>query len=328
MSRTAGLIVTLALGVISLALPAEAQPPGRIFRIGYLGSPSPSAGSHLVDAFRQGLRDLGYVEGQSIVIEYRWAEGKYDRLPDLAAELVRLKVDVIVAAGTPAGPAAQQATKTIPIVMGLSGAPVETGLVASLARPGGNVTGLSVQLLELTAKQLELLKETVPEVSRVAVLWNPATPTGAPQMRETEVAGRTLGVKLQSLEVRGPDDFERAFQAAATGRASALLVFGDPMFFLHRTRIVGLAAKSRLPAMYFAREFVDAGGLMSYGTNFADVYRRAATFVDKILKGAKPADLPVEQPMRFELAINMKTAKALGITFPQTILIRTDQVIQ
>ena len=330
MSKTAGLILMLALGIISLALPAEAQPPGRIFRIGYLSSSSPSAVSHNIDAFRQGLRDLGYVEGRNIVIEYRWAEGKYDRLPNLAADLVSLKVDVIVAGGTSAGPAAQQATKTIPIVLAVSSDPVGTGLVAGLARPGGNITGLSIQQVELSAKSLELLKEAVPKVSRAAVLWNPdpASPAGAPQMRETEAAARTLGVKLQSLEVRSPDDLEGAFQAAARGRAGALLALGDPMLFIHRTRIVGLAAKNRLPAMYFAREFVGAGGLMSYGTNLADIYRRAATYVDKILKGAKPADLPVEQPMRFELVINMKTAKALGITFPPSILIRADQVIE
>ena len=326
--KTARLIVTLALGIYSVALPAEAQPPARIFRIGYLGSPSPSAGSHLVDAFRQGLRDLGYVEGRNIAIEYRGAEGHYDRLPDLAAELVRLKVVVIVAVGGPAGPAAQQATKTIPIVLVLSGAPVEAELVASLARPGGNITGLSLQHPELTAKRLQLLKEVVPKVSRMAVLWNPAGPIGAPQMRETEVAARTFGVKLQSLEVRGPDDLERAFQGAARGRAGALLVLGDAMLASHRPRIVGLAAKSRLPAMYWSREFVDAGGLMSYGPNFPDQFRRAATYVDKILKGAKPADLPVEQPTRFELVVNLKTAKALGLTIPPSILIRADQVIQ
>ena len=322
-----GLIVTLAAAILAAPLAADAQPPPKTPRIGYLGSASPSAGAHLLEAFRQGLRELGYVEGQNIVIEFRSAEGKWERLPDLAAELVRLKVDVIVG-NTPATLTAKQATRTIPIVMAVAGDPVGSGLVASLARPGGNVTGSSIMVPELAGKRLQLLKEVVPGASRGAVLSNPTVTTTKLVVGETEAAARLLGVQLRSLEIRAPEDIDRAFEAAIRGRASALIVVDDPLVVAHRARIIALAAKSRLAAVYPLREFVDAGGLMSYGANIADSYRRAATYVDKILKGAKPTDLPVEQPTRFEFAINMKTAKALGITFPQSILIRADQVIQ
>ncbi len=328
MSRRVGLVVALALSILSAPLSSAAQQRGKVPRIGFLGGASPSAAAHLVDALRQGLRDLGYVEGQNIAIEYRFAEGKAERLPDLAAELVRLKVDVIVAPNPPGALAAKNATTTIPIVMAIAGDPVGLGLVASLARPGGNVTGLSNVSVELAPKQLQLLKQAVPKVSRVAVLWNPGNKANALSFRELEVAARSLGVQLQPLEAQSPDDFDSAFAAMTRERAGALVVFPDALVLLHQRRIVDLAAKRRLPAMYALREAVDAGGLMSYSPSFTDLFRRAATYVDKILKGAKPADLPVEQPTKFEFVINLKTAKALGLTIPQSVLIRADQVIQ
>ena len=326
--RRLGLIVTLALGFLSAPLAPDAQQPGKVHRIGILWPTSLSAGQPRLEAFRQGLRELGYVEGQNIAIEVRSAEGKVERLPGLAAKLVRLKVDVIVAAGTQAALAAKQATSTIPIVMAAVGDPVATGLVASLARPGGNLTGPSLMLPELIGKQLELLKEVVPKVSRVAVLWNSANPLGPPQMREAEGAARALRVRLQLLDVRDPNDFDTAFAAMTKERAGALLVIPDVVFVTHRARVADLAAKSRLPAVYWTRELVEAGGLMAYGANIPDMYRRAATYVDKILKGTKPGDLPIEQPTRFELVINLKTAKALGLTIPQSVLLRADEVIQ
>ncbi len=328
--RSVALILTLALGVLVAPLAAGAEQPGKVFRIGILGN-IPLAdpeGARLWGAFIQGLRDLGYVEGQNITIEHRYSEGKYERLPDLAADLVRLKVDVIVAPATNPVFAAKQATRTIPIVMTGSGDAVGSGLVASLARPGGNVTGLSTLAPEIVGKQLELLKEIVPRVSRVAVLSNPTNQAYPLLLGEAKVAARSLGVQLQLLEARRPDDFERAFVAMTRERAGALLVLGDGMFLLHPTWIADLAAKSRLPAMYLRREFVEAGGLIAYAPSLRDSFRRAATYVDKILKGAKPADLPVEQPTKFELVINLKTAKALGLTIPQSVLIRADEVIQ
>jgi len=326
--RTIGIIVGFALAILAAPLSADAQAAGKVARIGLLlpgrAEPSPAR-----EAFRQGLRELGYVEGQNLAIEYRWAEGRLDRLPELAAELVRLKVDAIVTVSTPAIQAAKQATSTIPIIMASSGDPVGTGLVASLARPGGNVTGLSLLAAELSGKRLELLRESAPKLSRVAVLWNSASQAMAYSFREAQVAARTLGLAFHSWEVRGdPDDFERAFSGITRDRPDGLMVTLDPFTILHRRRIVELAAKYRLPAIYELREFVDAGGLMAYGPSSIDQWHRVATFVDKILKGAKPSELPVEQPMRFELVLNLKTAKALGLTFPQSILIRTDQVIQ
>ena len=326
--RTAALIVALALGVLSAPLPADGQQPGKVPRIGYLSATSPTVATNVLNAFRQGLRDLGYVEGENIAIEYRWAEGKLERLPALAAELVRLKVDLILAWTTAPALAAKDATRTIPIVIGYVADPVERGLIASLARPGGNVTGLSWGGIELSGKQLELLKDAVPKLSRVAILINPASQFHKAVVKEIETAGRALGVKLQPLEVRAPDEFDSAFKAMTRERAGALLVPGDSMFLLHRTRLAELAAKSRLPAMHGLREHVEAGGLMSYAPSLSDTSRRGATFVDKILKGAKPADLPVEQPTRFELVINLKTAKALGLTIPPSVLIRADHVIQ
>jgi putative tryptophan/tyrosine transport system substrate-binding protein len=316
-------VVLLAIGVI-----AEAQQPKKVPRIGYLPSGPISERVHLWEAFRQGLRELGYVEGQNITFAFPSAEVKPEGLPHLAAELVSLKVDVIVAAGTPAVQAAKEATKTIPIVTPITTDPLETGLVASLARPGGNITGLSYMSSDLSGKRLELLKTVVPGVSRIAVLSNPSSASVPPMMRETEVAARALGVQLQRLEVRGSDDFERVFQAATKERAGALITLDDAFAFTQRTRIVKLATKNRLPAMYGFREFVDAGGLMSYAANLADMYRRAATYVDKILKGRKPADLPVEQPTKFEFIVNLKAAKQIGLTIPPNVLVRADRVIK
>jgi putative ABC transport system substrate-binding protein len=282
-----------------------------------------------VDAFRQGLRELSWIEGQNIVVDYRFAEGRYDRLPELATELVRLKVDVIVTGSPSPAVAAKHATATIPIVMSGVGDPVGLGLIASLARPGGNVTGLSFSVgLDSFSKSLEFIKQLVPDVRSVAVLTNPTNPAQALAVEDMQVATRSLGMQLQLLEARSPDDFDGAFAAIAKERAAALLVVTEPMLVLHQTRLTALAVEQRLPTMYGIRESVEAGGLMSYGPNLADIYRRAATYVDKILKGARPADLPVEQPTKFELVINLKTAKALGLTIPQSLLLRADEVIQ
>jgi len=323
-------IVTLTLSLLAAPLAADAQQAGKVPRIGFLGVTSPSDRPSHLDAFRQRLRELGWVEGQNIVIDYRYAEGRVDRLPDLAAELVRLKVDLIVAsAGTQAATAAKNATETIPIVMIYVRDPVGTGLIASLARPGGNVTGVSGSAgLELFAKQLELLKETVPKIRRVAILSNPDNAYHQLAIREVNVAARSLGVQLQLLEARGPNEFDGAFAAMAKERVGALLVLSDAIFGSHRTRLADLAARSRLPAAFGVRDDVEAGGLMSYGPSILDSYRQAATYVDRILRGAKPAELPVEQPAKFELVINMKTAKALGLTIPQSVLLRADHVIE
>jgi len=323
-------IVTLTLCLLAAPLAADAQQAGKVPRIGCLSLTSPSDRPPLLDAFRQRLREIGWVEGQNIVIDYRYAEGQVDRLPDLAAELVRLKVDLIVAsAGTQVATAAKNATETIPIVMIYVRDPVGTGLIASLARPGGNVTGVSGSAgLELFAKQLELLKETVPKIRRVAILSNPDNAYHQLAIREVNVAARSLGVQLQLLEARGPNEFDAAFAAMAKERVEALLVLSDTIFGSHATRLADLAARSRLPATYGVREDVKAGGLMSYGPSLLDSYRQAATYVDKILKGAKPADLPVEQPMKFELVLNLKTAEALGLTIPPLILFQADEVIR
>jgi putative ABC transport system substrate-binding protein len=318
----------LALLLLVPPLTAEAQQVGKVPRIGILWAYSPSVVSIFAEAFRQSLRGLGYVEGRNIALEERWAEGRFDRLPSLAAELVRLNVDIIVTASTPAVQAAQQATRTIPIVMTLVADPVESGVVASLARPGGNVTGLSLMNPELSGKRLALLKEVIPKISRVAVFWSSSTQAYQLVLRETDAAARALGVQLQVVEVHGPTNLNSAFSAITRERVGALVVLPDPMFRNQQRRILDLAAKSRLPAMYWSRELVDAGGLMAYGPNIPDVYRQAATLVDKILKGAKPGDLPIEQPAKFELVINMKTAKALGLTIPSSLLLWADQVIE
>jgi putative tryptophan/tyrosine transport system substrate-binding protein len=323
-------IAVLAGGLLAAPRVPEAQQAAKVARIGYLAA-NLAANPHLQEAFRQGLRDLGYVEGRSVVIEYRFAEGKFERFPALAAELVALKVDVIVAPGTPAALAAKQATRTLPIVFPVAVDPVQSGLVASLARPGGNVTGLSALIPELVGKCLEQLTQAVPGVSRVAVLWQPGgidERTEQDQLKGAEVAARALGVRLQFVEARGPAVLDRAFSDMTRARAGALTVLTSVMFVNERRRLVDLAAKNRLPAVYAQSEFVDTGGLMAYGPNLADLFRRAATYVDKILKGAKPGDLPVEQPTKFELAINLKTAKALGLTMPPSLLQRADEVIQ
>jgi putative tryptophan/tyrosine transport system substrate-binding protein len=316
-------VVLLALGVI-----AEAQQPKKIPRIGYLGAASPSTNAGRREAFQQGLRELGYVDGKNIVIEWRSAEGKLDRLPALAAELVRLKVDVIVTGGGSGTRSAKEATKTIPIVMAQVPDPVGDGFVASLARPGGNITGLSALGPELSGKRLELLKETVPKLSRMAVLGTSTPPGNAQQLREVELAAEALKVKLQFLAVLDAKDIETAFRAASNGHAEGVLVLSASIFVSRRTQVLDLAQKSRLPAIYYSPEFVEAGGLMSYGVNDTDLYRRAATYVDKILKGAKPADLPVEQPTKFEFVINLKTAKQIGLTIPPNVLARANKVIR
>jgi len=321
-------LISVIVTLVSCGAIAEAQQPKKVPRIGFLGAASPSANAARIEAFRQGLRELGYVEGKNIVIEWRHAEGKFDRLSELAAELVRLKVDVIVTAGPPATRSAKEATSTISIVMAQDGDPVGSGFVASLARPGGNITGLATLSPELSGKQLELLKEIVPKLSRVAVFGASTGTTNAQNLRETELAAGALGIKLQYLDVLNPKDIETAFRAASKGRAEAVLVLGSPVLNSQRTQVVELAAKNRLPAVYGQPEFMDAGGLMFYGASTTEMFRRAATYVDKILKGRKPADLPVEQPIKFELVINLKAAKQIGLTIPQSVLYRADRVIK
>jgi len=319
-----------AAALFTAPLAAEAQQAAKVARIGYLvgdlaGRPQ------LLEAFRQGLRDLGYVEGRNVAIEIRDAERKLERFPALAAELVALKVDVILAGSTPHALAAKQATRTLPIVFAAADDPVGSGLVTSLARPAGNLTGLSLFAPELVGKRLEVLKQAVPGVTRVALLWQPGglgERTEQDQLKEADVAARALGVRVQFVEARGPADFDRAFSDMTRARAGALSVLTGLMFYVERKRLVDLAAKHRLPAVYAWREGVDSGGLMSYGPDTADLFRRAATYVDKILKGAKPGDLPIEQPTKFELVINLKTAKALGLTIPPSLLLRADQVIE
>jgi putative ABC transport system substrate-binding protein len=307
-------------------LAARAQQAGKVYRIGYL-----SPASNFPELFAitsEAFQALGWIEGKNVIFERRYADNRLDRLPELAAELVRLNVDVIMAAGTLAPLAAKRATSTIPIVMATAGDPLGSGLVTSLARPGGNVTGLSLMAPDLGGKRLELLKEVLPQVSRVGILWNAANPYSALVFNETESAAQMLGIQLQSIEVRSPDDFDSALAAATQQRAGALIAVEDPLTVGHRKRIADFAASNRLPAIYGLREFADAGGLMAYGANLADLQRRAAGYVDKILKGAKPADLPVQQPTKFELVVNLKTAKALGLQIPPTLLARADEVIE
>jgi putative ABC transport system substrate-binding protein len=322
------IVVTLTLGTLVAPLTAGAQQVAKAPRIGVLHVGAPAAVSQLVEAFNQGLREHGYVEGQNIVVERRFGEARAERISEVAAELVRLKVDVIVV-GTDQGVAAvKQQTQTIPIVMANSTDPVGTGFVASLARPGGNVTGFSIMAPELSAKRLELLKEAVPGLSRVAIMWNPDVRGAVLDYKETEGAARALRLQLQSVEVSRVDDFNRAFSALTTGRAEALIVVASALTFTNRGQIASLAQKNRLPSMVGLKQFADAGGLMAYGPSTTELWRRAATYVDKILKGAKPGDLPVEQPTKFELTINLKTAKALGLTIPPSLLRRADHVIQ
>jgi len=328
--RKAGVLsILFAAVLLAVAVIADAQQPKKVPRIGYFQAPPPSAVAARTEAFRQGLRELGYVEGKNIVIEWRFAEGKSERVPALAAELVHLKVDVIVSGGSVLTRAAKEATVTIPIVMAQDIDPVGNGFVASLARPGGNITGLSTLAPEISGKRLELLKEIVPKFSRVAVLGTSTQPGNAQQLRETELAAGAFGVKLQYIDVLSSKDIETAFRAASKGRADAVLMMvAGAVAAAHRTQFAELAVKSRLPTMYPQKSYVEAGGLMNYGVSFTDLDRRAATYVDKILKGAKPADLPVEQPKKFELIINLKAAKQIGLTIPPNVLVRADRVIR
>jgi len=325
MNVTRGVVaVVLALGLLFASFSSQAQPPARTPRVGILGdTPGPQW-----KAFREGMRDLGWIEGQNVELEWRWSEGTTDRFPGLAAELVRLRVDIIVTEGGPATRAAKKATATIPIVMTIVADPVGSGLVASLARPGGNVTGSASLSPQLTAKQVELLKEAVPRLSRLAVLWNPGSPAHPVALREIEAAAAALRVNVQTVGARSADELEGAFSTITGQRPDGLLVLGTPIFDAEQRRIAGFVTRTRLPAVFNKPLFVEAGGLMAYGARYADFFRRAATFVDKILKGAKPGDLPVEQPTHFELIINLKTAKALGLTLPPSLLVRADQVIE
>jgi putative ABC transport system substrate-binding protein len=314
--------------MLVVPLLAVAQPVGKVRRLGMLIPGSSSDFAPRIEAFRHGLRDLGYVEGRNIIIEYRFAEGQADRLPELVADLVRLQVDVMVIDGNLAIRAAQHATMTIPIVIAVSGDPVGEGFVASLAQPGGNITGLSLLQPAVSGKRLELLQEAVPKLSHIAVLWNPAVSSSTLAFKETQTAAHALGLQLQSLEVRRPDEFDQAFAAMTREHADALVVISNELFLGHRRQLAELTVRHRLPAMFHLREYAEAGGLMAYGADAADMYRRAATYVDKILKGTTPADLPVEQPTKFTFVINLKTAKALGLTIPPTLLFQADEVIR
>ena len=322
-------VLTLCAMLLALSVPAEAQQQlKKLHRIGILLVGSSSFYSAWIDVFRQGLKELGYIEGKNIAIEYRYAEGKADRLPALAAELVGLKVEIVFTSSTPSVLAVKKATSTIPIVFVSISDPVASGLVTSLARPGGNITGLSLVAVELSGKRLELLKEAVPKVTRVAFLWESTNPDQAPQWREAQAAAQALGLQLQSLEVRSANDFDSAFEAALKERVQALITTPEALFGTHLKRIVEFAAKNRLPTMYGNPQFVDAGGLMSYAPDYTVQYRRAAIYVDKILKGSKPADLPVEQPTKFEFIINLKAAKQIGLTIPPNVLARADRVVR
>jgi putative ABC transport system substrate-binding protein len=321
-------LIVLCVMFFALCCAAEAQPPAKIYRIGYLAPGSASALGARMDAFRQGLRELGYVEGKNIFIERRHADGKLDRLPAIAAQLVRLKVEVIVTGGSASTRAAQETTSAIPIVMTQDPDPIGSGFITSLARPGGNITGLSNLVSDLSGKRLELLKETIPKLSRVALFGTSTTPGNTQQLKEAELASSALGLKIQYLDVLGPKDIETAFRTARKEQADAVLVLAGSIFNSYRKQIADLAIKSRLPAIYINPEYVEDGGLMSYGASINDLYRRAATYVDKILKGAKPADLPVEQPMKFEFIINLKAAKQIRLTIPPNVLARADRVIR
>jgi putative ABC transport system substrate-binding protein len=329
MISRAAFAAVFALCLLAAPLVAEAQSGAKVYRVAYLGNSSAALESETVSAFRQGLRDLNYVEGKNLTIEYRWAEGRYDRFPSLVAEAVQLKVDVIVTAGTPAILAAKNGTRTIPIVMAAIGDPIAAGVVPSLARPGGNITGSASMTPEIDGKRLELLKEMVPGVSRVAVMWNPTNPNNADRIAQIQAAAKTLRLTLEPIVGAGDSRaLERAFETIAAARTDALIMESDRVLLAHRAQIVEFTAKRRLPALYPYRDFVRAGGLASYEPNYPAMFRRAATYVDKILKGAKPADLPIEQPTTFELVINLKAAQDLRLTIPQSLLLRADEVIQ
>jgi putative tryptophan/tyrosine transport system substrate-binding protein len=322
------IVAAFTISVLSTPSASQAQHRGHVPRLGYLGTSSASLESELVKAFREGLRERGYVEGQNIVIEYRWAEGNYQRFPDLVADLVKLKVDLILTTGTPGPLAAKRATQTIPIVMAFTGDAVATGLVSSLARPGGNVTGLTTMNPDLEGKRLEILRELLPKLVTGVVLLNTSNPFSAIQSEQTKISAKALGIQLQPMDLQRPEDFKDAFARVARQRPDAITMVADRFLLAHRTQIVDFVAKTRVPAMYPYRDFVVAGGLMSYAPSYEDLCRRSATYVDKILKGAKPADLPVEQASKYELVINLKTARALGLTIPPTVLLQADQVIE
>jgi putative ABC transport system substrate-binding protein len=327
--KSTAIRLSAAILLLAASLAAEAQQPGKIYRVGYLSASSPATQEPLNQAFLQGLTGLGWIEGQNLIVEPRWAEGKNERLPALAAELVQHKVDVIVAVAEPAALAAKNATTNVPIVMFLVGDPVGAHLVASLARPGGNVTGMTfTPTLELLGKRLALLKEAVPHASRVAILSNPANPSHVRELKEVDAAARPLRLQLYRFDARSPEEFDHVFAAMARERANGLLVLVDSMFTIHRMRLAELAATYHLPTMQGIREYVVAGGLMAYGVNVTDYAKGAAFYVDRILKGARPADLPIEQPSKLELVINLKTARTLGLTTPAALLLRADQVIE
>jgi putative ABC transport system substrate-binding protein len=321
------LLAIVTGGLLAKPRAAGAQQAGKVYRIGFLWD-TPAVWPHALEAFRQGLRDLGWVEGQNIIVEYRWAEGRFDQLPKLVEELVRLKVDLIVAPTSIYTGAAKRATTTIPIVFASHADPIGSGHVASLGRPGANITGLTIIMSETMAKSLELLKGAVPRLTRVAVFWDPATPSHGPGLKAVETTGRALGLRIQPVPVRSPTEFDGAFSSMVQERAGAVLVLSTPLFMGGAKRLAELALTHRLPTMFGPREHVEAGGLLSYSPDRADLYRRAATYVDRILKGASPADLPVQQATKFELVINLKTARALGLTIPQSILARADQIIE
>jgi len=321
------------IGVVAgrlLAVPvaAEAQPAGRVYRIGFLGNSTAALEANLVGPFREGLRDLGYVEGRNVLIEYRWAEGKYDRFPALIGELLALKVAVIVTAGTPATLAVKKATTSVPLVMLAVGDPVGTGIVPSLSHPGGNITGLTAISTEMDAKRLELLREVVPSVSYIALLWNAGSPLQVLAEKQVQAAAQVLRMRVLSLGVKTEEEIKSALAVMARERLDALLVLADRLLLHHRVLIMDFATRHRLPGVHAYRELVEAGGLMSFGPSYADMHKRAAYFVDRILKGAKPGDLPVERPRTFELVINLKVAKALGLTIPQSVLLRGTEIIQ
>ena len=327
MDRRRFLLTSLA-GAFAAPVAAEAQQPGGIRHIGVLSASSPESSREAMDEFRRGLRERGYVEGQNIQIEYRWAEGKATRLPELALELISLKPELIVAVASPAARAVHEATRTIPIVIVGVGNPVALGLAASLARPGGNVTGLTSSGLDLNAKQLELLREAVPDMKRLAVMWTPTNPLHEATVRDLEGLTRSRGIQIQSVKIVSPDEIEGGVRAAAAGRAGAVWVVGDPMFFIHRTRLATVAIDVRLPTSFFGRGHVEAGGLIAYAPDYNRLHWQAASYIDKMLNGAKAAELPMQDPTKFELVINLKTAKALGLTIPPSLLARADQVIE
>ena len=321
-----GFIITL--GILLGSLAAQAQQTGNVYRIGFLGNSTAALEANLVGPFREGLRDLGYIEGRNVLIEYRWAEGKYDRFPVLIGELLALKVAVIVTAGTPATLAVKKATTSVPLVMSAVGDPVGTGIVPSLSHPGGNITGLTAISTEIDAKRLELLREVVPSVSYIALLWNAASPLQVLAEKQVQAAAQVLRMRVLSLGVKTEEEIKSALAVMARERPDALLVLADRLLLHHRVLIMDFATRHRLPGVHAYRELVEAGGLMSFGPSYADMHKRAAYFVDRILKGAKPGDLPVERPRTFELVINMKAAKAFGLTIPQSVLLRATEVIQ